>query len=112
MTGSEDSKVVILSDASFAAETAQGLCLVDFWAEWCGPCRQMIPRLEELSKKMDGKARIMKINVDENPMTPTQFGVRGIPAMYVFVDGKKVDEQIGTCSVVALEEKLSKYSTK
>lgn len=69
--------------------------LIDFWAEWCGPCRMLTPILEELSKDMESKIRIVKINIDENPETPSKFGVRGIPTMMIFKDGKQVASKVG-----------------
>ena len=67
---------------------ADGLVLVDFWAEWCGPCKQIAPALEELSAEYDGKLSIIKINIDENPEAPTTYGVRSIPTMMIFQDGQ------------------------
>ena len=62
--------------------------LIDFWAEWCGPCRMLSPILDQLSEEMDGKVKIVKMNIDENPETPSKFGVRGIPTMLLFKEGK------------------------
>lgn len=80
--------------------------LVDFWAEWCGPCRMVGPVVEELAKDYDGRAVIGKVNVDNNPNISMQFGIRNIPALLFFKDGKVVDKQIGAVPRNVLEEKL------
>jgi thioredoxin 1 len=69
--------------------------LVDFWAEWCGPCKMVAPILDELATEMTGKVRIVKINIDDSPMTPTKYGVRSIPTLMLFKDGKVAATQIG-----------------
>jgi thioredoxin 1 len=69
--------------------------LVDFWAEWCGPCRMLTPVLEQLSEEMKDKVKIVKMNIDENPETPSKFGVRGIPTMILFKDGKQLAVKVG-----------------
>lgn len=86
-----------INDSQFETEVlqAKGLVLIDFWAEWCGPCRQLIPVLEEVSKEMDGKVKICKMNVDESPNTAAQFGIRSIPTMFLFKDGKQIDMKVG-----------------
>lgn len=86
-----------VTDASFAKDvmSASTLVLVDFWAEWCGPCRALSPKLEEIAGEMSSQVKIVKMNVDENPQTPGQYGIRGIPAMLLFKDGKQVGELIG-----------------
>ncbi len=77
--------------------------VVDFWAEWCGPCKQIGPSLEELSAEMDGKVKIVKVNVDENPNSPAQMGVRGIPALFIFKDGQVVSNRAGAAPKAALQ---------
>ena len=89
---------VAVTDATFDAEVRQSdiPVVVDFWAEWCGPCKQIGPALEELSSEMEGKVKIVKVNVDENPNSPAQMGVRGIPALFVFKNGEVVSNKAGT----------------
>ena len=69
--------------------------LVDFWAEWCGPCKMIGPALEEIAAENQGKLRVAKVNIDENPMSPNTYGVRGIPTMILFKDGKQVATKVG-----------------
>ena len=78
-------------------------CLVDFWAEWCGPCKAIGPSLEELSEEMATKLKIVKINVDENPSTSQAYGIRSIPALMIFKDGQKISEKMGALPKSALE---------
>jgi len=86
-----------VTDESFRQDVldAPGPVLVDFWAEWCGPCRAVAPILDEIAKEYAGKLTIAKVNIDENPMTPSQFAVRGIPTMILFQGGKPVDTKVG-----------------
>jgi thioredoxin 1 len=86
-----------VTDASFQSDVlgSSKPVLVDFWAEWCGPCKQIGPALEELAKELDGKVAIVKLNVDENPTTPTKYGVRGIPTLMIFRDGQVAATKVG-----------------
>ena len=86
-----------ISDDSFEADVlGSGTpVLVDYWAEWCGPCLQIGPALEEIASEMDGKVTIAKLNIDENPITPTKFGVRGIPTLMLFKDGQVAATKVG-----------------
>lgn len=77
--------------------------LVDFWAEWCGPCKQIGPALEELSDEYAGKIKIVKVNVDDNPNSPAQMGVRGIPALFMFKDGEIVSNKVGAAPKASLK---------
>jgi thioredoxin 1 len=86
-----------VSDASFEADVlkASGPVLVDFWAEWCGPCKAIGPSLNEIAAALDGKLTVAKVNIDENPMTPGRYGVRGIPTLMIFKDGQVAATKIG-----------------
>ena len=99
----------ISTDAEFTANISSGVTLVDFWAEWCGPCQLMLPRLEELANKTDGKATIMKHNVDEDPATPSQFRIMSIPTIIVFKDGQPVEKFVGVQDVATLEAAIIKH---
>ncbi len=95
-----------VSDASFAADVLQasGPVVVDFWAEWCGPCRAIAPALEEIAGEYAGKLTIAKVNIDENPQTPTDYNVRGIPTLVLFKDGKAVSTKVGAAPKSVLRE--------
>ena len=96
---------VSVTDATFAEEVTNSdiPVVVDFWAEWCGPCKQVGPALEELSDEMAGKVKIVKVNVDENPGAPAQFGVRGIPALFLVKDGAVVSNKTGAAPKAAIQ---------
>ncbi len=95
-----------VSDESFASDVlnARSPVLVDFWAEWCAPCLQIAPALEDLAREMDGRIDVAKLNIDENPTTPVKYGVRGIPTLIVFKDGKVAASKVGTLTKVKLFE--------
>ncbi|PRX37214.1 thioredoxin [Meinhardsimonia xiamenensis] len=97
---------VEVTDETFDAEVRNSdiPVVVDFWAEWCGPCKMIGPALEELSEEYAGKVKIAKVNVDENPNSPAQLGVRGIPALFLFKNGQVVSNKVGAAPKAALEE--------
>ncbi|MDE1882917.1 MAG: thioredoxin [Rhodospirillales bacterium] len=99
-----------VTDATFSTDVlnASKPVLVDFWAEWCGPCRTIAPSLEALAEEYEGKLDVVKVNIDENPMAPTQYGVRGIPTLLIFKDGKVAAQQVGAAPKSVLKAWIEK----
>jgi thioredoxin 1 len=106
-----NSSITHLNDTDFSEQVEQGtgLTLVDFWAEWCGPCRAIAPILEQLATSYAGKVRIAKVDVDANQKTTMRFNVRSIPALLFFKDGKHVDTIVGLTQRPALEARIAKH---
>lgn len=104
-------KVEIVTDDTFDTAVLQhdGLVLVDFWAEWCGPCRSLGPILEELATTLASKVKIVKLNVDENSKTPSQFGVRSIPTLILFKGGIALETQVGALPKQNLQEWITRW---
>lgn len=92
--------IVYLSDASFEQEVIKSdmPVLVDYWAEWCGPCRMIAPILDEIAREYAGRVKVAKLNIDENPGTPPKYGIRGIPTLMLFKDGNVVATKVGALS--------------
>ena len=91
-------KVKTFTDSNFDDETKNGVVLVDFWAEWCGPCRRLAPTVDALASDFDGKITVAKLNVDENPNIPGRYSIRGIPTLLLFKNGEVADQIVGLAS--------------
>lgn len=109
-----ENKPLTVTDNNFKTEVigSDQPVLVDFWATWCGPCRMIAPMIEELAGQFEGRAKIAKLDVDQNPQTAMQFGIRSIPTLLFFKDGQVVDQLIGASSKKALAEKLESLTSQ
>ncbi len=108
---SDESGLIEITDANFESEIegSEGLAIVDFWAEWCGPCRMVGPIVEELAEEYAGRMKVGKMDVDENQRTALRFQVRSIPSILFFKDGAHVDTVIGAVPKAALERKIQQH---
>jgi thioredoxin 1 len=102
-------KVQTFTDGNFDQTVSAGVVLVDFWAEWCGPCRRLAPTVEELAGIYDGKVVVGKLNVDENPNTAFKFSIRGIPTLLLFKGGQIVEQVVGLADKDALKKVIDKH---
>lgn len=104
-------KIVQLTDDSFEADvlSASGLVLVDFWAEWCGPCKMIAPLLNDVAEEYADKVVVGKLNIDQNDGTPPKYGIRGIPTLLLFKDGAVIDTKVGALSKTQLKEFLDNH---
>ncbi len=99
----------VVTDTTFNEETDKGLVLIDFWATWCGPCRMQSPILDQLSEEYEDEFRIVKMDVDENPQTPQQFGIMSIPTLLLKKDGQVVEKAVGVHSKEQLRQMIDQY---
>ena len=99
-----------VNDATFENEVLESTqpVLVDFWAAWCGPCRAVSPIVEEVATSYEGKLKVLKMNVDENNQTPARYGIRGIPALLIFKDGKVADQIVGYVPKSRIDESVDR----
>ncbi|MBI2027688.1 MAG: thioredoxin [Deltaproteobacteria bacterium] len=102
-----------VTDEAFEQEVIKSATpvVVDFWAEWCGPCKALSPKIDQVAAQFQGKIRVLKMNVDDNPRTPSKFGIRGIPTLIVFKGGKVVDQAVGDQSIEDLKSLLSRCAS-
>lgn len=103
-------QTLTITDDNFEAEVISSdiPVLVDFWATWCGPCKAIAPLIDELAAEFEGKVKVGKVNVDDNPRTPGKYGVRGIPTLLIFKGGELVDQVVGAVPKAQIEEMLNK----
>ena len=106
----DDAKVKVLTDDNFDAEVLRSdrPTLVDFWAVWCGPCKMIAPVVEELAEEYEGKIKVAKLNVDENPNTPGRYGIRAIPTLLIFKGGKVAEQVVGAVGKSKLVEAIDR----
>lgn len=102
-------KYIELTAANFEDTVKDGVTMVDFWAPWCGPCRMIAPVIEELAEDFDGKAKICKVNTDEEQDIAIKYGIRSIPTVIFFKDGEVVEQMVGAASKQAFEEKINSF---
>jgi len=100
-------KYIELTNDNFDATVAEGVTMVDFWAPWCGPCRMIAPVVEELAEEFDGKAKITKVNTDEQQDIAVKYGIRSIPTIMFFKDGEMVEQMVGAASKQAFADKIN-----
>ena len=101
------------TDQTFESEVLEspGLSLVDFWAEWCGPCKALSPTIERLASEHAGRLNVFKLDVDANPETPARYGIRGIPTVLFFKDGRLVDQLVGAHPKDTIDQAIAKHSS-
>jgi thioredoxin 1 len=104
-------KVTVLTDTNFddSVNQAQTPVLVDFWAEWCGPCRRMAPTIDALADEYQGRVTVAKMNVDENPMVPGRYNIRGIPTLLLFKGGEMVEQVVGLADKDSLKRMIDRH---
>ena len=102
--------ILHISDESFEEEVLQSErpVLIDYWAEWCGPCKMIAPVLDEIATEYSDRLKVVKLNIDDNPQTPPKYGIRGIPTLMVFKNGEMVDSLIGAVSLEELEDLVTR----
>ena len=101
--------VKVFTDSNFDEEIKSGVTLVDFWAEWCGPCRRLAPAVDAIATEYDGRATVAKMNVDENPNVPGRFMIRGIPTLLIFKNGQLADQIVGLVPKEEITKKLDQH---
>ena len=108
---SNSQNVLTATDANFDSDVAAAtlLTVVDFWAEWCGPCRMLTPTVEQIADELAGKIRVYKMNVDENPATPSRFHIRGIPTLLFFKNGQMIDQLVGNQPKSSIIQTIEKH---